>query len=138
MFTPKLAMLYLRIGLAVAVVTSIGGLYAWVSVQKAQKHEAEAIAKDAQAKLKTAYEQIADMVVTQQVLDTALTQRDIEKQETQEQLRSASAELMRLRRQNAELRDWLDRPIPADVVRLLKGATGSAGGKAVPSTDASR
>ena len=127
-----------RLVLGAAALVAIGSLYAWGKVQQSQKREAIAIAADAQVKLKAAYDQVAELRISMQALDTALTIRDKEHYETEELLRSASAELNRLRRQNAELREWLDRPIPADVVRLLSNATRDPSGKAVPSGGAAR
>ena len=128
----------LALGVTAVVISLVGCLYLWGSHEQASRLTAEAALAESQRTIETVQKSLADMIATKEAMDTALTQRDIEKQETQERLRSASAELTRLRRQNAELRDWLDRPIPTDVVRLLKGATSGAGGKAVPAKDATR
>lgn len=129
---------FLRLGVALAVLLSLGGLFAWGKVQQAQKREAIALAKDAQGKLAEANAKMAEILETVKAVDTAMTIRDQEREATREALRAASWTITQLRRDNAQLREWLDRPIPPDVRRLLDNATRGSGGKAVPSDNASR
>lgn len=122
-----------------AIFALVGGLYLWGDSQRDARAEAEASLSRARAELSIAAESIKNLEEERAKIEQAMLDRDVEKQETQERLRSASAELNRLRRQNAELRDWLDRPIPADVVRLLREAGAShSGGKAIPAKDPTR
>jgi len=128
----------LAIGIGSAIIILVAYLYIYGNMEHASRLTAEASLVESEQKLAIVQKSLADMIATREAMDLALSQRDTERQETQERLRSASTELSQLRRQNAELRDYLDRPIPADVVRVLHDATRSAGGKAVPAKDASR
>ena len=100
------------------------GLYTWARSEQASRITAEASLAQSRAELEASQKSLADLIASNKAMDEAMSIRDTEHQETQERLSSASAELRQLRRQNAELRDWLDRPIPADVVRMLREGAG--------------
>ncbi len=108
----------------------VGGLYLWGDHQRDARAEAEAIAKDAVATAQHAEKLIEQAnremdKIRAQVAETEriMAQREQEKESTREALRAASWTISQLRRDNAQLREWLDRPIPADIYRLLDTAT---------------
>lgn len=124
----------IRAAVALALLLAIAGLYAWGAHQKTARASAEAEARAAHEGLEKANREIerANAALAQiraQVAETEriMEVREEEKESTREALRAASWTIAQLRRDNAELRAWLDRPIPADVRRVLNDATRGSG-----------
>lgn len=113
-----------------ALIALVGGLYLWGDSQRDARAEAEATAVESQKALLEASEKMrqANEAVTRiksMVAETEqiMAKREQEKESTREALRAASWTISQLRRNNAELRAWLDRPIPPDIYSLLVKAT---------------
>ena len=136
----------IRAAVALGLLLLLFSIYVWASLQKAARVAAEAKAKAAQERLVKANEEVeqANAALAQIRAHVAETERIMEAREqqretTQEAMRAASWTISQLRRDNAELRAWLDRPIPADVRRVLDHATrGGKGGEATASITAAR
>lgn len=114
----------------VGLVIACLGLYIWADHQRDARVQAEATAKDAVAVaqhakqiLEQANREMDKIRAMAEETERIMIQREQEKESTREALRAASWTISQLRRDNAQLREWLDRPIPADIRRLLIDAT---------------
>jgi len=113
-----------------ALFALVGGLYLWGDAQQDARAKAESIAVesqkallDAAEKMRQANEAVARIQAQVAETERIMAKREQEKESTREALRAASWTISQLRRDNAELRAWLDRPIPTDIYSLLVKAT---------------
>ncbi len=100
--------------LAITLACIVGIRHSWTIVGKARAETAEALQGQKEA-LEHLKQEQASHLATLETLEA----RDRQRAAIQSKYQSASRELERLRRTNAEIKNWADRPIPADVIRLL-------------------
>lgn len=100
--------------LCITIACLFGIRYAYVKVGEARAETVTALQGQ-----KAALEQLKEERNSHLATVAALDLRDRERDAIQSKYQSASRELAKLRRTNAEIQAWADRPIPADVIRLL-------------------
>lgn len=107
-----------------------GVRHAWVKVGESRAETAIAL-QGQKEYLEQLKQERANHLATLETLEA----RDRQRASIQSKYQSASRELAKLRRTNAEIQAWADRPIPADVIRLLSDRA-DGDGSGVPARNA--